>query len=476
VTVTHNTPGADLRSMLGRLPEARRPRLLVEAEAPSPEVANLAPGLDHAQPLHFVDGPEGERQLEVLFAHMPAQTDVEELANATQHYIKVALVDPDYPQVFEAVRQMAAKQLEDPEGWILRVLEVSSRAEASDVRIGVGDLPIVKIGGVGWRRLTEFSNVTPEQMNTAATWAAGKRRLDSDDLRDMDVDAACTFRGSMGFFRLRANIYREKGNYGISFRFIPEDPPPFEKLGLPEILASFADYERGLVLVTGATGSGKSTSLAAIIDLINGKHPAVIQTIENPIEFVHTSRKASIHQREVGSDTESFQVAMRSAMRQNPDIVLVGEIRDHEEISTAVTLAETGHLVFATLHTNSAAQTLSRLVDVFPAEQQNQIRTQLSLTLKAVVCQHLFKRLDDPNRGVVCSEVMIINDAIATLIRRGDFDKIGGYILDGAREGMQHMDHDLADAVSKGLISEAQALPWVTRQQQYDERRRESQF
>jgi twitching motility protein PilT len=356
-------------------------------------------------------------------------------------------------------------------GFVEAVLGVAAQAGASDLRIGVGDLPIVKIGGVGWRRLSEFDPVTSEQAEATAIWAA-HRPLDEEDFEDMDVDAAATFVAAHGQYRLRANVYRERRGWAVSLRFIPDQPPALESLGLPAIVESFADLERGLVLITGVTGSGKSTTLAGIIDRINGRHAVAVQTIENPVEYLHTSRKASIHQREVGTDTDGFATAMRSAMRQNPDIVLVGEIRDYEEISTAVTLAETGHLVFATLHTSSAAETITRLVNVFPSEGQNQIRTQLSMVLKAVVCQHLFPRQDDPNKGCVVAEIMLTNDSLATLIRSGSTDKLTTYILDGRQEGMQHMDEALADAVLDGRIAEAAALPWVTREQQFQQRMR----
>ena len=470
MVISNNGPAtlSQLIEILQALPEDKRPRIISEPVSPEISVANLAPDLMTAQPLNMYDAGE----IEVLFPVLPNRAAIENVQMRLGLKVRPALVNPEIPGIFDEVVGLARSMRGDSQGFIQSVLEVASRVNASDVRLGVGDLPIVKVGGVGWRRLTEFPIVTDAQITEAAEWAAG-RTLDPKNKNDFDVDAAAVFHGSAGTYRLRVNVYREKKHWATSFRFIPEDPIPFADLGLPEQIASLADLERGLVLVTGGTGSGKSTTLASIIDIINSKYAKAIQTIENPVEFVHKPRKSSIHQREIGTDTESFQSAMTSALRQNPDVILVGEIRDYEEISTAITLAETGHLVFATLHTNSAAQTISRVVDAFPSDAQNQIRTQLGMTLKAVVCQTLFKRMDDPNKGAVGTEIMFVNDSISTLIRRGDTEKLGSYILDGREEGMLHMDECLADLVRAGRISEQDALPRVSRQETYDRRMRQ---
>lgn len=454
----------ELEQWLGAIPEERRPRIVSVPETPATNVANLSPDIDFAQPLRPIDSGT----IEVLFEEIPTQDVVNSVAQRIGQRVRVAITHPGKPDVFSETRKRAIAMRGEVTEWIQGVLEVAARVDASDLRLGAGDLPLVKVGGVGWRRLTEFPVALPEQVEQAAFWAAGKE-LDPTDPLQMDVDAAVTFQSRIGRHRLRANIYRERGNWALALRFIPEHPLPLDQLGLPEIVESFADLERGLVLVTGVTGSGKSTTLAGIIDKINGRDSKVIQTIEHPIEFVHQPRMSSIHQREVGTDTESFAVALRSAMRQNPDIVLVGEIRDYEEIATAVTLAETGHLVFATLHTNSAAETITRLTDVFPVERQDQIRIQLSMALAGVVCQHLFERIDEPGKGVVATEVLVVNDSIATLIKKGDVGKIPGYILDGKREGMVHMDRSLAQLVAEGKIADATARHWVNRTAYYEE-------
>ena len=456
---------AQIREMIQAIPEAKRPRILDVAEEPESDVANIAPDLLSAQPLRRLDSGE----IEVLFSHMPTRSAIETVQDRLGLSVRPALVNPEVPGVYEDTVAKARLRRSGSDGFVQSVLEVAASVNASDVRLGVGDLPIVKVGGVGWRRLTEFPIVSPEQMKAAAEWAVG-RPLDPTNRRDWDIDAAAEFRSTKGLHRLRVNIYREKKEWASSFRFIPEDPIPLDQLGLPEQVARLADIGKGLVIIGGETGSGKSTTLAGIIDLINSKYTKVIQTIENPIEFVHKPRKASVHQRQVDTDTETFLTAMKGALRQDPDIILVGEIRDYEEISAAMTLAETGHLVFATLHTNSAAQTITRIIDVFPAERQNQVRIQLAMTLRAVVCQRIYKRLDDPNRGAVATEVMFVNDAISTLLRRGDNEKLGSYILDGRDEGMIHMDECLADMVQQGIISESDALPHVVRQETYDRR------
>ena len=454
-----------MREMIQAIPEAKRPRILDEPETPDMRVANLAPDLLSAQPLQRLESGE----IEVLFPIMPTRSAIENVQDRLGLAVRPALVNPEIPDVYERTVALARGLRGDVEGFVQSVLEVAASVNASDVRLGVGDLPIVKVGGVGWRRLTEFPVVTPEQMTAAAEWAVG-RPLDPEDRNDWDVDAAAEFESMQGLHRLRVNIYREKKEWASSFRFIPENPIPLEQLGLPEQVARLADIGKGLVIIGGETGSGKSTTLAGIIDLINSKYTKVIQTIENPVEFVHKPRKSSIHQRQIDTDTVDFLSAMKGALRQDPDIILVGEIRDYEEISAAMTLAETGHLVFATLHTNSAAQTITRIIDVFPAERQNQVRIQLAMTLRAVVCQRIYKRIDDPNRGVVATEIMFINDAISTLLRRGDNEKLGSYILDGRDEGMIHMDEYLADLVSDGVISEQDALPHIVRQETYDRR------
>jgi twitching motility protein PilT len=252
--------------------------------------------------------------------------------------------------------------------------------------------------------------------------------------------------------RFRANIFIQRGNVAGAFRAIPYKIPTFEELGLPKIVRELSDKPRGLVLVTGPTGSGKSTTLATIIDRINQERNEHIVTIEDPIEYLHQHKGCVVNQREVGADTDSFTGALRYILRQDPDVVLIGEMRDLETIEAALTVAETGHLAFATLHTNSAIQTINRIVDVFPPFQQSQIRQQLSFVLEAVMCQTLLPRANGPGRGLAL-EVMIPNSAIRALIRDDKIHQLYSAMQVGqSKSGMQTMNQSLAALVMKRIV------------------------
>ncbi|MEO5897933.1 MAG: PilT/PilU family type 4a pilus ATPase, partial [Vicinamibacterales bacterium] len=256
----------------------------------------------------------------------------------------------------------------------------------------------------------------------------------------------------------RCNVFNQRGAVAAVYRVIPEKIKAFNELGLPAVLATLADRPRGLVLVTGPTGSGKSTTLAAMIDKINTERREHILTIEDPIEYIHQHKGCLVNQREVHSDTHGFSVALRAALREDPDIVLIGELRDLETIESALRIAETGHLTFATLHTNSAAQTINRIIDVFPAHQQGQIRTQLSLVLEGIVCQALLPRTDGQGR-VVALEIMVPNPAIRNLIRDDKVHQIYSTMQTGQEKlGMQTMNQSLATLVQKRQITTETAL------------------
>ncbi len=258
--------------------------------------------------------------------------------------------------------------------------------------------------------------------------------------------------GIRGLARFRCNVFNQRGAVAAVYRVIPEKIKGFNELGLPPVLATLAERPRGLVLVTGPTGSGKSTTLAAMIDKINAERHEHILTIEDPIEFVHQHKGCIVNQREVHQDTDGFAVALRAALREDPDIVLIGELRDLETIESALRIAETGHLTFATLHTNSAAQTINRIIDVFPAHQQGQIRTQLSLVLEGIVCQALLPRADGKGR-VVSLEIMVPNPAIRNLIRDDKVHQIYSTMQTGQEKaGMQTMNQSLATLYQKGLV------------------------
>jgi twitching motility protein PilT len=256
--------------------------------------------------------------------------------------------------------------------------------------------------------------------------------------------------------RFRVNAYFQRSAVGAAFRLIPFEVVPLETLGLPPVVADFATKPRGLVLVTGPTGSGKSTSLASIIDVINTTREEHIMTIEDPIEFLHRHKKCMVNQRELGSDAQTFADALRAALRQDPDVILVGEMRDIETIGTAITAAETGHLVFATLHTQDAPQTIDRIIDVFPSEQQGQIRAMLSVALQGIMTQTLLPTADGSGR-CVAAEVLVPTPAVRNLIREGKTHQIYSVIQTGGSHGMQTMDASLAGLVRAGKVNRALA-------------------
>jgi twitching motility protein PilT len=260
-----------------------------------------------------------------------------------------------------------------------------------------------------------------------------------------------------GVGRFRLNVFQQRGTVAAVLRTIPHEIPPFDSLGLPASVARFAELRRGLVLVTGPTGSGKSTTLAALVDIINKSKPLHIVTVEDPIEFLHQHQRSIVNQREVGQDTQSFAEALRRVLREDPDVILVGELRDLETISMALTAAETGHLVFGTLHTQDAPQTIDRIVDVFPTSQQEQVRTQLAASLEGVVTQQLVPAADGTGR-VVAAEVMVCTSAVRNLIRQNKTHQIYSLMQTGAQHGMQTMDQALARLVKEQRVSEAMAF------------------
>jgi twitching motility protein PilT len=274
-----------------------------------------------------------------------------------------------------------------------------------------------------------------------------KHRLEED----LEVDFSF---GLQGVSRFRANVYNQRGATAGAFRSIPEVIRSFEQLGLPPIVQTLCEKPRGLVLVTGVTGSGKSTSLAAMIDRINETESLHILTVEDPVEYVHRHKRCLVNQREIHADTQSFKKALRSALRQDPDVVLIGELRDLETIESALTIAETGHLTFATLHTNSCVQTINRIIDVFPAHQQPQIRAQLSLVLEGVLCQALIPKASGKGRALAL-EVMVPNSAIRNLIREDKVHQIYGTMQTGQlKYGMQTFNQSLSDLVMRGDITQ----------------------
>lgn len=326
------------------------------------------------------------------------------------------------------------------------LLEEVVKRKSSDLHLQVGLPPMIRVDGA----LIPISGA--DILSDEAVETLIFAILDEDQkqilLKDKEFDFSFAF-GELG--RFRVNAFHERGNLAAALRLIPNEILTIEQLGLPPIVNKFADYPRGLILVTGPTGSGKSTTLAAMIHKINMERAEHIITIEDPIEYTHRSKKSVIVQREVHYDTYSFSAALRSALREDPDVVLIGEMRDLETIASAITIAETGHLVFATLHTNSAAQSIDRMIDVFPPHQQPQIRSQLSNILMAVCSQRLIPQIGGGR--IAAAEVLVATPAVRNIIREGKTHQLEAVIQTGSEFGMQSMDKTLVNMVHNGTIS-----------------------
>lgn len=336
------------------------------------------------------------------------------------------------------------------------LLQQTIDLKASDLHLVAGVPPTVRIDGE-LRSIQDSGILTPEIIQDAL-----KILLTNEQFERLSVNKELDF--SISFnekARFRVNAYTQKGSFAVAFRRIPLEVPSLESLRLPKITNSFTNLRQGLVLVTGPTGHGKSTTLAAIIDEINKTRASHIVTIEDPIEFVFKPVKSIISQREMRSDTHSWQVALRSVLREDPDVVLIGEMRDFETISAAMTIAETGHLVFGTLHTNSAAQTIDRIVDVFPEDQQNQMRLQLSSVLEAVFSQRLIAA--SGGGRVVAHEVMLATNAVKTSIREGKTHQIDSIIQTSLEIGMSTLENSLANLIKTNQISIDVAQQWAVR-------------
>ncbi|MEA3328210.1 MAG: type IV pilus twitching motility protein PilT [Candidatus Omnitrophota bacterium] len=318
--------------------------------------------------------------------------------------------------------------------------------QASDLHLTVNRPPELRINGE--LMIADFENLTSDMVQSLAYSILAKEQIEAFE-RDKELDFSF---GIKGLSRFRVNIYRQRGSIAVAVRRIPFEVPDFEELGLPRIAQNFADSPSGLVLITGVVGSGKSTTLAAMIDYINNKRACHIISIEDPIEYLHRHKKSSIDQREIGTDTLSFSDALKHVFRQDPNIILVGEMRDLETIHTTLTLAETGHLVLATLHTGDATHAISRIIDIFPAYQQQQIRVQLSLVLVGVIVQQLIPRLDKDGR-VAATEVMNVTPPIRNLIRENDLAQIRSIIQVSRKYTMWTMNQSLAEFCRKGIIS-----------------------
>lgn len=330
------------------------------------------------------------------------------------------------------------------------LLEEVVKKDASDLHLQVGLPPMLRVDG----SLKPIPDIPP--LDYQAVEKIVLSIMEDDQKQILEKDKEVDFSFSFGDYgRFRVNAFHEKGNIAAALRLIPSNIRSLDDLGMPKVVKTFANYPRGLVLVTGPTGSGKSTTLAAIVDQINKEQSRHIITIEDPIEYAHHSQKSIVVQREVHYDTYSFGAALRSSLRQDPDVVLVGEMRDLETISAAITLAETGHLVLATLHTNSASQSVDRMIDVFPPHQQQQIRIQVAGILQAICSQRLIPKIGGGR--IAGAEILVVNPAGRNIIREGKTHQLDSVIQTGAKDGMQSMDRTLVNLIHEGTISYEEA-------------------
>ena len=360
------------------------------------------------------------------------------------------------PEIVEEEREarpemeLTAREGSNPE--LLDALKEVVYTGASDLHIASGAVPMIRIDG-GLQPLKGVA-VWDKDRTRDALFSILDQKQEEQFLEALELDFAFELSEAA---RFRVNFYMDRGNLGAAFRIIPTEIKQLKDLGIQESVSQFATLPRGLVLVTGPTGSGKSTTLAALIDLVNRTRADHIVTVEDPIEFLHGNQKSLVNQREVGRDTHSFTSALKHVLRQDPDVILIGELRDLETISIALTAAETGHLVFATLHTQDAAQTVDRIIDVFPPHQQGQVRTQLAAVLQGIICQTLVRRASGKGR-VVATEVLTMNPAIGNLIREGKIYQIPSAMQAGRGAGMHTMDQHLAGLAKSGAITEEAAM------------------
>jgi twitching motility protein PilT len=385
----------------------------------------------------------------------PGRLDLTEGQLVDAHYPAAAVAAPAITAgAGRAIRSRPStvEAVTDGKAALDTLLHALIENKGSDLHLAVGAPPSIRVHG----DLTPLADYEPL---TSADTRMLARAVASDDQwerfeRDLELDLAYDL---PGLSRFRVNLFQQRNSYGLVMRAIPHEIKPLHELGIPDQIERFAYLPRGLVLVTGPTGSGKTTTLASLLDLANRTRRDHIVTIEDPIEFLHEHKKCLVNQREVGVDTNGFSVALKHVLRQDPDIILVGELRDLETVSTAITAAETGHLVLATLHTQSAAQTIDRVIDIFPSHQQGEIRAQLSTALQGVVTQALVKRADGQGRTVVC-EVMFATAAIRNLIREGKNHQIPSFMQSSGADGMLTFDQHLSQRVQQQEIGYEQAL------------------
>ena len=391
--------------------------------------------------------------LGVAVGHLPSPAEFRLLEQITGMAVTIAVaIEPAWSSLLQA-----ASSADGAPRNVGPALITAIQLNASDVHLSVGAPPIVRVNGE-LKQLENWPALSAADLERTAKWVAGAEFSSGST----DVDCAVTYGGA----RWRVSLYRQRQSLALALRRIPGNPPRIEELGLPASVTRFSSLTHGLVLFCGPTGSGKSTSLAALVDRINRTRASHILTLEDPVEYVHSSARSVVHQREVGVDVPDFATGLRAALRQDPDVLLVGELRDHETISTALSAAETGHLVLATVHASSAAGAVSRIVDTFPANQQAQIKAQLAASLQGVVAQKLIPSRDGRK---LATEVLIATNAVRNMIREGKLHEIGSVLDNSSEAGMCSMDRSLANLHSSGKITREVALEHVQNQADFEE-------
>ena len=381
---------------------------------------------------------------------VPVITEMDALRNAMQTAYRPR---PDGLQAAaDGGRSKDALVVDAVPQHIDELLESLLEVKGSDLHLAAGAKPAARVHGE-LRVMDRFARLDSDRIKQLIYDILSEKQIAQFE-HELELDAAYAIPSHS---RFRMNVFQQRGSVGAVLRVIPFEIPPFDSLGLPDVVRRFAELPRGLVLVTGPTGSGKSTTLAALLDVINRSKAVHIMSCEDPIEFLHTHQRAIVNQREVGQDTRSFASALRRVLREDPDVILVGEMRDLETIHMALTAAETGHLVFGTLHTQSAPQTVDRIIDVFPPEQQGQVRVMLATTLQAVVTQQLVPGADGASRAVA-AEVLVATPAVRNLIREGKGFQIPTQMQAGGQFGMVTMDQSLCELVKRGTVSHDMAL------------------
>jgi twitching motility protein PilT len=469
-------------AILGQL--AQLPTVDLYTNRPSPDAIQAIPA-DVARNLGAIGYAFHEGALHVAFGEPPSPEDLADLSAVCGVQVSAVLGDPVAIERLQALVQATPQESGSgamPSGVPQAVAtgngmttgaqsSYPEQSSATDMPLHIDDLLryAVSVGASDLHLTTQMPGCI--RLHGAIRPIEGCPVLDHETIRDMifgilpasqrerfeDQKELDTSHSIAGVGRFRVNVFMQRGTVAAALRSIPHEIPIFDSLGIPDAIRSFSEMRRGLVLVTGPTGSGKSTTLASLVDIINRSKPLHIITIEDPIEFLHNHKRSIVNQREVGEDTASFSEALRRVLREDPDVILVGEMRDLETISMALTAAETGHLVFGTLHTQDAPQTIDRVVDVFPTNQQEQVRTMLSAALEGVVTQQLVLNSEGTGRLAAC-EIMMCTPAIRNLIRSSKTHQIYSLMQTGATYGMQTMDQGLAKLVKEGRVTEAVAF------------------